>query len=172
MKIIEHRRHAMRNIPDPHLNQEGVVLAREVGEKSGNFHKVITSTRPRAFETAIAMGYAVDRTLTALSYIEDEVEKEISWNAGFNAFSKAYSTDGAFSTWCNTLASIISKTIQLLPEDSNLLIISHGGIVEATAVAFFPDFDFSSWKQNISYCEGIKLYYENGKFTNIEFLTV
>ena len=60
MKISDHRRHSMRNIPDQHLNQEGVTLAREVGERSGSFQRVITSTIPRAFETAIAMGYAVD----------------------------------------------------------------------------------------------------------------
>ncbi len=60
MKTIEIRQHSIRAKPSDHLNQQGVTLARLVGENLGPFDRVITSTLPRAFETAIAMGFAVD----------------------------------------------------------------------------------------------------------------
>jgi broad specificity phosphatase PhoE len=162
----------MRNIPDQHLNQDGVTLVREVGERSGSFQRVITSTIPRAFETAIAMGYAVDETIGFLGTIEDGVEEEISWDAGFSEFSKEYAKDGVFANWCNNLAKFQQKLINNLPDGSRILIISHGGIVEASAVGLLPEFDFSNWNHSISYCEGIKITYEFESFTSIEFLTV
>ena len=172
MKIIDHRRHSMRNIPDQHLNQEGVTLAREVGERSGSFQRVITSTIPRAFETAIAMGYAVDYTIGLLGTIDDRVEEEISWDAGFSEFSKEYVKNGIFTKWCKDLAKLHYESMNDLPDGSTVLIISHGGIVEASAVGLFPEYDFSKWKQSISYCEGIRITYEEELFSNIEFLTV
>ena len=60
MKTIEIRRHSIRSNPGVHLNQQGVTLARLVGQNLGPFDRVVTSTLPRAFETALAMGFAVD----------------------------------------------------------------------------------------------------------------
>jgi len=71
MKIIEIRRHSIRSKPGEHLSQQGVTLARLVGENLGPFDKVITSTLPRAFETAIAMGFAVDEQLELLGSTGD-----------------------------------------------------------------------------------------------------
>jgi broad specificity phosphatase PhoE len=46
----------MRRKPGAHLSQDGIELARLVGETSGPFSLVVTSPIPRAIETAIAMG--------------------------------------------------------------------------------------------------------------------
>ena len=73
MKTIEIRRHSIRTIPGDHLNQTGVSLARMVGENLGPFDRVITSTLPRAFETAIAMGFAVDEQNELMSTYGSEV---------------------------------------------------------------------------------------------------
>ncbi len=67
MKYLEVRRHSKRNPPRPHLIQEGVSLARKLGNTLGHFDRVITSTLPRALETAIAMGYAVDMEFEQLA---------------------------------------------------------------------------------------------------------
>ena len=58
MRTLEVRRHTHRNAPQPHLSQLGVDLARQVGDEMGKFDRVVTSTVPRAFETALAMGHA------------------------------------------------------------------------------------------------------------------
>ena len=55
MKTLEVRRHTMRRKPGAHLSQDGIALARLVGGTAGPFSLVVTSTIPRAIETAIAM---------------------------------------------------------------------------------------------------------------------
>ena len=60
MKILEVRRHSIRHAGGDHLSQAGVALARNVGQHMGSFNFVATSTLPRAFDTAIAMGFAVN----------------------------------------------------------------------------------------------------------------
>jgi broad specificity phosphatase PhoE len=67
MRYVELRRHTMRTRPGQHLSQAGVSLARRVGEGVGPFDRVVTSTLPRAFETAIAMGFAVDEQIALLA---------------------------------------------------------------------------------------------------------
>ena len=76
MKIIEHRRHSIREKPSKHISQEGVNLARKVGEEMGEFDRVFSSTAPRAIETTVAMGYAVEDTLEMVSKTPEEVSKE------------------------------------------------------------------------------------------------
>ena len=79
MKTIEIRRHSIRTIPGDHLNQQGVTLARLVGQNLGPFDRVVTSTLPRAFETAIAMGFAVDEQNELMSTYGNEVGREAPW---------------------------------------------------------------------------------------------
>ncbi len=79
MKTIEIRRHTYRTKPGQHLSQQGVTLARKVGEGVGPFERVITSTVPRAFETAIAMGFAVDEQVELMSNYSDDVEFDAPW---------------------------------------------------------------------------------------------
>src|SRR5215475_12767625 len=89
MKIIEIRRHSIRSKPGDHLNQSGVTLARRVGENLGPFERVVTSTLPRAFETAIAMGFAVDDQIELMSSYGMGVEYEAPWPQTFASYAKA-----------------------------------------------------------------------------------
>jgi hypothetical protein len=50
------------------------------------------------------------------------------------------------------------------------LVISHGGIVEGSAIGCLPSNDFSSWDRSVNYCEGIKLSFKDGQFTSVKFL--
>ena len=89
MPEIEHRRHSWRSPTGVHLTQQGVELARRVGETMGKFDIVITSDLPRAFETAIAMGYAVDSQAKALAKIDAELAKlKAIWDTDLPAFNK------------------------------------------------------------------------------------
>lgn len=83
MKYLEVRRHSMRMKPGIHLSQDGVALARRVGDHMGPFARVVTSTLPRAYETALAMGFAVDVQEGQLNTLGQAVSDEISWDAGF-----------------------------------------------------------------------------------------
>ncbi|NOH02035.1 MAG: histidine phosphatase family protein [Chloroflexi bacterium] len=79
MKTIEIRRHSIRSPGEDHLNQKGVALARRVGRGLGPFDLVATSTLPRAFETAIAMGFAVHEQNELMNTYGGEVEREAPW---------------------------------------------------------------------------------------------
>lgn len=63
-----------------HLSARGVALARVVGAELGGFGYVVTSASPRAIETAVAMGYAVDNAIEMPSgYVTGEVGHHDQW---------------------------------------------------------------------------------------------
>jgi hypothetical protein len=87
MRWLEVRRHSLtkkgaaRGRGGSHLSAEGVMLARLVGASLGPFASVVTSVSPRAIETALAMGLAVDDTVELPSgYVSGEVERHQQWN--------------------------------------------------------------------------------------------
>src|SRR5512144_978823 len=103
MKTIEIRRHSIRSKPGQHLSQQGVTLARLVGQNLGPFDRVVTSTMPRAFETAIAMGFAVDEQNELMSSYGDSVEAEIPWPATLRQYAKAVKKDRAAARYAYQL---------------------------------------------------------------------
>ena len=102
----------MRASPGPHLTQAGVDLARRIGSTSGPFERVVTSTLPRAFETAIAMGFAVDEQLDALSMMAAGVEDEINWDAGFAAWARAIKRGGAAARFAQVQADVLRSIVR------------------------------------------------------------
>jgi broad specificity phosphatase PhoE len=173
MKILEVRRHSIRFQPGDHLNPEGVALARMVGQGIGPFERVVTSTLPRAFETAIAMGFAVDEQAKVMStYGSYDVDKEVPWPQSFAAYSDAVKANGAAAKYARKLVKYYQSVLDLVPEGGAALAINHGGVVEIGAAACLPETDFEPWGGPVDYCEGARLFWENGKFTRGELLRV
>ena len=170
MKTIEIRRHSMRSIPGDHLNQAGVSLARRVGAGLGPFDRVVTSTLPRAFETAIAMGYAVHEQIELMSSFGAEVEREVPWPQSFAAYAKAVRRGGGAQWYADQLKDYYVLLAERLAEGCAALVVNHGGVVELGVTASFPDADYASWGEAVSYCEGARLFWEDGKFINAELL--
>ena len=171
-RFIEHRRHTMRTKPGQHLSQAGVALARRVGEGMPAFEKVYTSPVPRAFETAIAMGFAVDRQVELLASMPSDAE--ISFDVGFGGFSSYIRQHpaGAVANFAKTLADFHLNVARSLPDGGQALFISHGGFIEASAVGCLPDADHERWGPSCNYCEGIRLRFEEGAFEACEILRV
>ena len=71
MRSLVVRRHSLRSPGGVHLSPEGVHQARRVGRFSGNFDRVVTSPKPRARETAEAMGFPVDAELELLGSLPE-----------------------------------------------------------------------------------------------------
>ncbi|HET6821838.1 MAG TPA: histidine phosphatase family protein [Anaerolineales bacterium] len=172
MKTIEIRRHSIRSKPGDHLSQEGVTLARQVGETIGPFEYVITSTLPRAFETAIAMGFAVDKQLDLMNTYGPEAESEISWPQSFAVYARAVRRGKGAAWYGNKLADYYANLASALSENGAVLVINHGGVVELGVVAAFPEADYESWGDFADYCEGARLFWQDGKFVNAEVLRV
>jgi len=154
-----------------HLTQRGVSLAREVGQGIGPFSYVVTSTLPRAFETAIAMGFAVDEQIELLSTYGPAVERESPWPMSFVEYAESGLSRKATSGYIGRLAGFYNDLIGRVQDGGSILSISHGGIVEMGTVACLPEFDYSTWGGSVNYCEGARLYWE-GKFIRAEELRV
>ena len=172
MKILEIRRHSMRNIPTPHLNQMGVTLARLVGENLGPFDRVVSSTLSRAFETAIAMGFAVDEQNELMSSFSDTVMAEAPWPLSFAEYAAIVRKNGAAATYARELVKVYADLMNYVAEKRAALVVNHGGIVELGVVACLPETDFTSWGGAVNYCEGARLFWDDGKFIRGEVLRV
>src|SRR6266540_5433639 len=172
MKTIEIRRHSIRNKPGQHLSQQGVTLARLVGQNLGPFDRVVTSTLPRAFETAIAMGFAVDEENELMSTYGDAVEMEVPWPLSLMQYADIVRKAGAAACYANQLAESYYQLADYLANGRAALVVNHGGVAELGAIACLPDADHASWGPHFDCCEGIRLFWEDGKFINAEVLRV
>ena len=144
MKTIEIRRHSIRSKPGPHLSQQGVTLARLVGQNLGPFDRVVTSTLPRAFETAIAMGFAVDEQNELMNTCGDVVEAEAPWPMLPVEYAKIVRKGQAASRYADLLKDYYCRLIDYLANGRAALVVNHGGVAELGAVACLPDADHAS----------------------------
>jgi hypothetical protein len=172
MKVLEIRRHSIRAKPGQNLSQQGVTLARLVGEEMGRFDHVVTSPLPRAFQTAIAMGFAVDETVELLGSFGDDVMLECPWPARFSEYSAPARSNGATTRYVNKLASFYHKLVASLPEGGTALVVNHGGIVELSTVSCLPEANLDPLGDYVECCEGVRVFWENGVFTSAEILRV
>jgi broad specificity phosphatase PhoE len=162
----------MRSKPGEHLNQPGVTLARLVGENLGPFDRVITSTLPRAIETAIAMGFGVDEFHELMSAYGEDVEREAPWPLSLAGYAGAIRKGGAAARYANQIAAVYTRLANYLGDGRAALVVNHGGVAEMGAVACLPEADHFAWGSHFEYCEGIRLLWDAGKFVEAEILRV
>ena len=173
MKTIEIRRHSIRSKPGDHLSQPGITLARLVGENLGPFDRVVTSSMSRAFETAIAMGFAVDEQNELMSSYGDDVSIEAPWPQTFAVYADVIRTQhGAAAKYAKKLATYYAQLANYLADERSALVINHGGVLELGVIACLPEMDFEPWGGNADHCEGAKLFWDDGKFIAGEVLRV
>jgi broad specificity phosphatase PhoE len=172
MPTLEIRRHTERTQPGKHLSQAGVDRARRVGATLGKFDRVVTSDAPRAIETAIAMGCAVDEQNDRLNLMADDVNAEIKWDAGFAGWARVVKQGGAAARFAQEQADVWRSIAASLPDDGRALIITHGGFIEAGTAACLPYEVVTRLGSFCDYCEGVRLTFEGEQVTNIEVLRV
>lgn len=172
MKTIEHRRHSNRTKPSPHLNAEGVLNARKLGEtyhSRAHFDLVITSPKKRAIETAVAMGFAVDETEPLLAEIPLESDEFPSWNSGFGILAEALPGTELTTRFLKKLRGLFTNLIEKVPDGGKILVVSHGGVIEWSALACLPE-KAATLGEAIGLCEGVQLTWEEGKWTSVKAL--
>lgn len=172
MKFLEVRRHSKRNQSQPHLSQEGVSLARRMGNGMGHFERVVTSTLPRAYETAIAMGYAVDYELEELMPADGLVTTEIDLDDSFADVARAVKLGRHAANYAQDMVKLWRELIALAGDGGNVLVVTHGGVIELGVVACLPRADAAAWGRAASYCEGARLTFDNDAFVDVEILRV
>jgi hypothetical protein len=78
----------------------------------------------------------------------------------------------AAAKYAKRLAYYYASLANSLNKDGAALVINHGGVVELGVVAAFPDADYESWGDAADYCEGARLFWQDGKFVGAEVLRV
>jgi broad specificity phosphatase PhoE len=175
MKTLEIRRHSMRKSGGgSQLSQEGVAYARQIGASLGPFAQVVTSVVPRARETAIAMGFAVDYELVTL-VSEEELYAEANlsrwWEAAFpfSALGELIAAKGATWRYGHAIVALWRDMLLAIPDGTAALMIGHSGDLELGLVACFPHADHRAWGVPFGMCEGARLGFTD-HFTTIAFL--
>ena len=144
----------MRYKPGQNLRQEGIDLARNMAEKynfsSETVHFTVTSTIPRAIQTAIAMGIAVNETRDELSDLGFEYSiNEIQQNK--NLISQ--------------MDELLSSVMLRINDNETILIISHGGFPEVMLLNCISTYTVDYL---YDYCEGYKLSYDGNSWKLVE----
>lgn len=175
MRWLEIRRHSLTKKGDSrgrgsHLSPRGVALARRIG--AGPFAYVLTSASPRAIETAIAMGHAVDDTIEMPSgYVPGEVahHEQWSWPQPYVRYAELLGHAGGLASVVHTLRSHWTRAVEAEPDGSSALVISHGGSIEPTLVSCLPEADHGLWGSPFSHGDGVRLEYADGAFANAQW---
>jgi broad specificity phosphatase PhoE len=177
MRWLEVRRHSLTKKGagrgrGSHLSAEGVALARLVGASLGPFASVVTSTSPRAIETALAMGFAVDDTVELPSgYVPGEVERHQQWRwpRPYRAYAELLGRASGLAEVAETYRAAWTRVVQALPEGAAGLVVGHGGGIEPALVVCLPDADHGSWGAPFGHCDGARLEFEDGRFVSVQF---
>ncbi len=156
-----------------HLSADGVLLAGEIGPDLGPFDLVLTSEVPRTLETAIAMGFAVDRQFSIPEDIRTPViavlghHERWSWHEPWVRFAELIHQGGPVATFGGELRAIWVDALESTGHDGRVLIVSHGRDIEAGVVTCLDGMsptDFSHWGEPLHHCEGVRLSYAGGRF--------
>jgi broad specificity phosphatase PhoE len=150
----------MRDPGGVHLNPAGLALARRVGAAIGPFDRVETSPLPRAVETAVAMGWPGHATHPMLGAMGDRVDVALGPIISWGDYQLAVRRSPAVADYAERVAGLLGEIVGSLPEGGHALVVSHGGIVELSAVAAHPTTDWKATGETASYLEGVRLGYE------------
>jgi len=177
VRWVEVRRHSLTKKGaargrGSHLSAEGVALARAVGAEIEDIAYVATSCSPRAIETAVAMGFAVDDTFDLpAGYMPGEASHHDQWN-----WPLPYLTYAALIAAGQGLAEVAeahkaawAAVAARVADGEAVLIVSHGGAIEPALVACLPDADHASWGAPFAHCDGARLAIAHGQFVGVEF---
>jgi broad specificity phosphatase PhoE len=154
-----------------HLSTDGVLAARAMGATLGSITYVLTSLSPRAVETAIAMGFAVDATAEMPSgYVPGEVDHHDQW-----AWPQPFATYASLIASGNGLTAIAHANRQLwltalaqVSDGNGALIIGHGGTLEPTLVACAPAADHASWGAAFGHLDGARLEFDHDNLVRVQ----
>jgi broad specificity phosphatase PhoE len=171
MRVVEHRRHSRRDPAGIHLNRAGLELARRIAPTLGAFDRVVTSPKPRALETAQALGFTVDAVLPELGVMPDDVGIAVDelHPRSFGDYVRLTERSEAMAEYAQQQAELMREELERLRDGSRLLMVSHGGIIEFGAAAARPS-DAKSWGEPAGYLEGFRLSLSRGEWVRGEVL--
>jgi broad specificity phosphatase PhoE len=171
MRSVVLRRHSFRAPGEAHLSPEGVARAERVGRRSGTFDRVVTSPKPRAQETARAMGFDVDALLDDLGELPEPIGRFLDREGPttFEAHVGWTQTVQEVGEAARRLAARWATELGRVPDGGRLLMISHAGLIELGAAGAAPG-PAVAWGRPLAPLEGVRLAREGDRWTRAEVL--
>jgi broad specificity phosphatase PhoE len=173
MRTLEHRRHSRRDPVSIHLSDEGRALARAVGATLPPFDRVVTSPKPRAIETAEALGGRWDGTVDGLGQMPDDVgvSGDVLHLRSFAEYVAMIHRSEEMATYAAGQAQLWRTELERVPEGGALLLISHGGVIEFGAASALPT-TARRWGPPLGYLEGVRLQWDGQRWVSGEVVRV
>ncbi|HYA11028.1 MAG TPA: hypothetical protein VEH10_05105, partial [Thermoplasmata archaeon] len=114
--------------------------------------------KPRAVETAEAMGYGVARELPDLGGLPDELDRWVvrASPRSFADYAAWVDEVAEARTHAEALAGLLRGELEALADGACLLVVSHGGVVELAAVGAVGT-TAAAWGPTLGYLEGVEL---------------
>jgi broad specificity phosphatase PhoE len=177
MRWLEVRRHSVTKKGPArdrgsHLSAQGVALARAVGAELGPIAYVLTSVAPRAIETAVAMGVAVDDTVDLPSgYVPGEVgfHEQWTWSQPWVRYAELVGRGGGLAAVARAHRAAWVQAVASVADGKTALVVSHGGAIEPTLVACLPHAGHEHWGALLGHCDGARLGFQGGSFVDVRF---
>lgn len=177
MRWLEVRRHSLTKkgparTRSSHLSAQGVALARAVGAELGPIAYVLTSAAPRAIETAVAMGVAVDDTVDLPSgYVPGEVgfHEQWTWANPWVRYAELVARGGGLAAVAAAHRAAWTRAVESVADGAAALVVSHGGTIEPTLVACLPQAGHERWGALLGHCDGARLGFADGSFVDLRF---
>lgn len=188
-------RHAMKekSIGDVPLSSAGVVQAQATAEHMGHLPitAIYSSPLRRAKETA---EYIALETKTSV-YADSRLRERANWGdlpgQTFEAFVAMWERCTAEPEYIppvgdsakqagERLASLLTELAALYPQDGQIVIVTHGGLITDYLVRAFPEKQLNVWhprfvaeqSQLIPECSVTTLIYDNGTYQIKDFASV
>ena len=169
MKAVEIRRHSVRERPAEHLSKRGRELAAEVGKTRGPFRVVLSSTSPRAIETAEAMG-CPPQAKSALWF--DFGEGAIPWPLTFAEYGGQVETNPVARILARKLAGSVREILPRLEEGQQALIVTHGGFPELATTNWSLSPEMVRLGPPCKCMEGVLLRFQEDEYAGADALRV
>lgn len=178
MRAIEIRRHSIRGA-GPHLSDAGRRLAERVRETMIRpVDLVLSSDKPRARETAEAMGFTVDVEDPSFGVMDMGVLAP--WHVDIERVAPAYGGDqfaAAFHVpaaadclreYATAYLDTVRRYLDRVPDGGRLLLISHGGTIEQVAALCLPEFSLEAVGGAFAPCEGFTLHWSGAHVVSVD----
>ncbi len=169
MRVLEHRRHSLREAVGGHLSPAGRELARRVGATIGPFDRVVSSPVPRAVETVEALGFRVDAQRAELGPLPEEVSArvDVARPRSFGAYVTLVGASEVVGGFARSQATLWREELERLPDGGRLLMVSHGGLIELGVAAAAP-IPAGTWGAPLAPLDGVLLAEIAGRWSRAE----
>lgn len=166
-RSIEIRRHAERHKPGHNLNPRGVARARNASARDRAFALVVATPIPRAVQTAVAMGHAVDEEDWTMATMGGAMDA-FPWQDGFSAMQRALRADPVAAAYATHQRAQLRHWLGRVPPGEAALVVSHGGIAEIGIISLLGETDAGPLGASLDYCEGARLEIDGDRCRRVE----